>query len=415
MTENPRKRILAGDRLPPLLPVLLFLELVSLGATIPSLPYFTRALGGSAFHVTLCFFLTAAPKILFQPMWGAWSDRIGRRPVMILSQIGSLLSYLAWAIAPSLRWLLFSRALYGLFGAQLTVAGSIVADRLPPEERARGMGILGAISGLGFVIGPIAGGIVAARVGYSAIGWAGVAVEAAAIALAVALPETSPRRAARRRPSHAGSTFRRALAHPAVGPLLLVVLVGTTGFSVVQGTLVVLAEDRWGYGVQQMGKMLGLFFLIAAFIQGFGLRPLVPRFGERNLARAGYLLIAIGLAVLVPEAPGAALWISLLLLAGGAALTTPAPTALLSRATHEEDQGRVQGLNQGMTGLGRSVSGATMGGLYDRFGMGTPFGVSALLVVIALALLLLPGGEREPLFRSAAAPPVPPVSPAPHP
>jgi len=164
---------------------------------------------------------------------------------------------------------------------------------------------------------------------------------------------------------------------------------------------VVLADDRWGYDVIQMGKLLSLFFLVAALIQGGGLRPLVPRFGEANLARAGYLMIAIALFLLMPDWPVLFLWVALLLVAVGTALSTPTTTALLSTATHEEDQGRVQGLNQGVTGLGRSFSGATMGGIYDRFGAATPFGVSALLVLVAFLLILtFRPKEGTPLFRT---------------
>jgi MFS family permease len=399
MNKPARSRVVGRDRLPPLLPVILLLELVALGATIPTIAYYARGLGGTAFHVTLCFFLTAAPKVFFQPMWGSWSDRIGRRPVMVLSQIGSLLSYLAWALAPSLSWLLASRAIYGLFGAQLTVASSIVADRLAPEARARGMGVLGAIAGVGFVIGPAAGGILAGKLGNASVGWIGVGLEVCAVALALALPETAPRRAAAPRGPSAARAFRLALSHPVLGALLLVVLIGTTGISVIQGTLVVLAEDRWGYQVVQMGKMLSVFFLVGALVQGFGLRTLIPRFGEKNLARAGHALAAGGLAVLVPRAPAVFLWIALFLISIGIALLTPTMTSLLSQAASEEEQGRVQGMNQGMTGLGRSISGATMGGAYDHLGPGTPFALSALLVLAALLLLFVRADRRAPAFR----------------
>jgi len=395
MSKEATTAILRRHRLPPALSLILLLELVALGATIPVIAYYVRQLGGSALHVTFCFFLTAAPKVVMQPIWGGLSDRIGRKPVMIFSLAGSLISYVIWAMTPSLTWLLVSRAVFGLFGAQLTIGTSIVADRLEPDLRARGMGILGATAGIGFIIGPVLGGVVAGSTSHAAIGWMNAGLEMAAIVFALAaLPETSPRQPGSSiLQSGTARLWRVAVAHPSVRLLLLVVLVGTTGLSVIQGTLVVLAEDRWGYDVMQMGKLLSLFFLVGALIQGGGLRPLVPRFGEANLARAGYSMIAAALFLLMPETPVQVLWLSLVLVAVGTALTTPTMTALLSKATHEKDQGKVQGLNQGVTGLGRSLSGATMGGLYDRFGAATPFGISALLVVAAL--LLLTGVRHE--------------------
>ncbi|MFH1277497.1 MAG: MFS transporter [Candidatus Eisenbacteria bacterium] len=426
MIRNRGESILGKDRLPPSISVILLLELVSLGATIPVIAYYVRSFGGSAFHVTLCFFLTAAPKIFLQPLWGGLSDRIGRKPVMLFSLAGSLVSYGMWAYAPSfgntsgglaallglspaLFWLLASRAMFGLFGAQLTLGASVVADCLPSEQRARGMGILGATAGIGFIIGPILGGIVAAHVSYAAVGWMNVALEALALVIALAaLPETAPRNAeaVRRIRKSAARVWRLALAHRSVGRLLGSVLIGTTGLSVIQGTLVVLAEDRWGYDVMQTGKLLSVFFLVGAAVQGGGLRPLVPRFGELNLARAGYLMIAAGLAALIPGGHYSVLWISLFLISIGIALSTPTVTSLLSSATHEEDQGRVQGLNQGVTGLGRSISGVSMGGLYDAFGPAAPFGSSSVLVLIALGILLVyRKPETETLFHPNAVDP----------
>ena len=397
MSGQKRQSILGREKLPPVLSLILLLELISLGATIPVVAYYARSLGGTAIHVTFCFFLTAAPKIFLQPIWGGLSDRIGRKPVMLIALAGSLASYAVWAAAPTLFWLLASRAVFGLFGSQLTLGSSIVADRLEPEERARGMGLLGATAGIGFVIGPALGGIVAHANGYAAVGWMNVALEGIAIALTVALlPETAPRRAVKRlKGPGALAVWRLAASHRTVGRILLVILIGTAGLSVIQGTLVVLAEDRWGYSVMQTGRLLSLFFLIGALVQGGGLRSLVPRFGELKLARAGHVMIAISLAALVPETPLLVLWISLFLLSVGLALVTPTLTALLSRATDESDQGRVQGLNQGVTGLGRSISGATMGGLYDRSGASLPFGLSSLLVLVAFLFLLLFRGDRE--------------------
>lgn len=404
MRRSAGASIFGKERLPASIAFILLLELISLGATIPVIAYYVRDLGGTAFHVTLCFFLTAAPKIVLQPLWGGLSDRIGRKPVMLLSLAGSLASYVMWALAPSLFWVLASRALIGLFGAQLTLGSSVVADRLPAEERARGMGVLGATAGIGFIIGPILGGVMAARTSYAEVGWLNVGLEAAAILVALAfLPETAPRGAdvAHRTRTTAIRVWRLAASHHTVGRLLLVVLVGTTGLSVIQGTLVVLAEDRWGFDVMQTGKLLSVFFLIGAAVQGGGLRRLVPRFGELNLARAGHAFSAVGLAALVPSAPVSFLWASLFLISIGIALTTPTLTSLLSAATHEADQGRVQGLNQGVTGLGRSISGVSMGGIYDAFGQGTPFGVSSILVLVAFLILLV---HRRPATEAAFHP-----------
>ncbi len=390
-------------KVPAILPIVLFLELVALGATFPVIAYYVRELGGTGFHVTLCFFLTAAPKVLLQPLWGGLSDRIGRKPVLVLGFAGAVASYAGWAIAPGLLWFLAARAFMGLFGTQLTLAMSIVADRLPPGDRAKGVGILGATAGFGFILGPILGGTLASASSYATVGWANAGLELLALVLtAVFLRETLPKRAApSARKREMLLIWKKGLSHPDLGPLLLSVLSGTIGLSVLQGTLILLAEDRWGYDVRQSAIALAVFFLIGALVQGGALRRLVPRFGELTLARAGAIFSTVGLLILLPDGPVVNLWAALSLIGIGMALNTPTLTALLSRHTGEHDQGTVQGLNQGFTGLGRALSGVSMGWLYDWSGAPAPFGISAVLVFVSF-LMLIPLGRsvRNAPFRT---------------
>jgi len=384
-----------GNGVPRILPVVLFLELISLGATFPVIAYFVRDLGGSAFHVTFCFFLTAAPKVLLQPWWGGLSDRIGRKPVMTIALTGSLIAYAGWAISPTLVFFLVARAFMGLFGSQLTLASSIVADRLPPSKRAQGIGMLGATAGAGFVIGPLMGGMVASATSFATVGWVNAGLEGLAILLTIFfLPETAPKGGEiQRRANNVLKMWKRAIVHPSAGPLLLSVFATTIGLSVLQGTIVVLAEDRWGFDVARTGRALALFFLVGAAVQGGALRALVPRFGQLALARAGALLLAVGLGFLVPDGPVSYFWIALTVAAIGSSLNTPTMTGLLSNCTEADDQGKIQGLNQGITGLGRSFSGGSMGWMYDCFGAAIPFATSAAAAFIGF-LVLIPMKQR---------------------
>ncbi|NNE08835.1 MAG: MFS transporter [Gemmatimonadetes bacterium] len=389
------------NRPPALLPLMLLLELVALGATFPVIAYFVRELGGTAFHITLCFFFTAAPKIFLQPIWGDWSDKIGRKPILAAGILGSIIGYAGWAYAPSLGWFLVARAVVGLFGTQLTVATAIIADTMKPEDRAKGLGVLGATAGLGFILGPLAGGLIASAdtlvelkqfvglTSYAFVGAFNLALEGGALLIALLLPETAPKVATHlRRRTNSLRLWRQAFAHQGVGLILISTLVGSTGTSVLQGTLVILAADRWGFAVGQTGKALALYFLISALVQGGAIRYLVPKLGELFLAQWGTFLAAIGIALLVPNLPVLWLWVALTVIAIGASLNTPSLTALLSRYTHIGDQGKVQGLNQGVTGLGRSISGISMGWLYDAFGPFMPFAISAILTFAGFAILL---------------------------
>lgn len=377
------------NRPPALLPLMLLLELVALGATFPVIAYYVRDLGGTAFHITLCFFFTAAPKIILQPIWGDWSDKIGRKPILVAGILGSIIGYAGWAYAPTLGWFLVARAVVGLFGTQLTVATAIIADTMKPEDRAKGLGILGATAGLGFILGPLAGGLIASATSNAFIGVFNLGLEGAALLIALLLPETAPKVATHlRRRTNSLRLWRQAFAHKGISPVLISTLVGSTGTSVLQGTLVILAADRWGFEVDQTGKALALYFMISALVQGGAIRYLVPKLGEVFLAQWGTFLAAVGIALLVPNLPVLWLWVALTVIAVGASLNTPSMTALLSRYTHVEDQGKIQGLNQGITGLGRSISGISMGWLYDAFGPFMPFAISAMLTFAGFAILL---------------------------
>jgi len=392
------------SKVPVSLFLVLLLEVMALGATFPVIAYYVRGFGGTATFVTLCFFLTAGPKIFCQPFWGGVSDRVGRKPIMVIALVGSALSYVGWAIAPNLWWLLASRLLVGMFGAQLTLGTSIVADRLPPEERAKGMGMLGATAGIGFILGPLLGGIVAASTSYATVGWMNAGFELLAIGIALAfLPETlsSGSGANADHPRTVSlpvlKAWKRALAHSTIGKVLVATFLGTLGMSVLHGTVVLVGEDRWGFDVAYMGKALAFFGLIGVLIQGGALRKLVPKWGEVRLARVGLFLTAIGLCVLAIEGSVSLLWISLALVATGSSLMTPTMTALLSQHTDPKDQGRIQGFNQGVTGLGRAGSGVSMGWIYQTFGQAVPFMISAGFTFLGFVLMCKPAKKDENL------------------
>ena len=191
-----------------------FIDLLGFGIIIPLLPFYAEHYGASAFVVGLLSTSFSAAQFLFAPLWGRLSDRIGRRPVILIGLLGSALSYALFAIATSLPLLFVARTLAGIAGANIPTAQAFIADVTTPEKRARGMGLIGAAFGLGFIFGPAIGGFLS-HWGYAAPAWFAAALSFANFAAAlVLLPESRPKHDGE--PERLGriEVFRRALDRP---------------------------------------------------------------------------------------------------------------------------------------------------------------------------------------------------------
>jgi len=364
------------------------LDLVGFGVVMPVLPYWAQEFGADALVFGLIQSSYAVAQFVCAPLWGRLSDRVGRRPVLLGTIAGTALAMLATGLAPSLAWLFAARLLAGGFAANISVASAYIADVTPPEERTRFMGLLGASFGIGFVLGPAIGGVLAPyghavpmffTAGLAALNWC---IAAARLSEPV------------RHEARAGAGGRFApLRDRTVRGVVLANLVFSLAVTQLETLIAYLLMDRFGW---QNGR--GLAFILVGMavvmggIQGGAMKALSARYAERQLLVSGVVVLALGFAG-VPLAPTVAgLLVALGLAAVGRAVAQPALLSLASQAAPPEERGAVMGVFQSSASLAR-VFGPALGGVLYALALPYPFWLaSALLAGVALGARALPRG-----------------------
>jgi DHA1 family tetracycline resistance protein-like MFS transporter len=391
-----RDRQFAGSR--PVLFLAVFIHLLGFGILIPLLPYFAETYGATGFAVGMLNTSYSFMQFLFAPVWGRLSDRIGRRPVLLGSLIVTGVSYVIFAVSGSLIVLFLSRIMAGIAGATISTAQAYIADTTTPEERTKGMGLLGAAFGMGFIFGPAIGGILS-RWGFSMPALAAAALAfAAAVFAYFRLPESLPpeaRVATARELKHPAASLAEALGRPRVGPVLLLFFIGTLCFSAMEATFALFGEHGYGLGPQGIGYILAFVGTLSAVMQAGLVGRLARRFGERALVRAGFLLMGLGFVVGGLTPPFAAFLAVMGIAALGNGLTTPSLSGLVSIFSPADEQGGILGVYQSLGSLARSV-GPFLGGLaYDHLGHGSPLWLAGIVLAMAsFYAIRLPRRER---------------------
>ncbi len=314
-------------------------DLIGFGIVIPLLPFYGERFGASPFTVTVILAMYSLAQLFAAPLWGRLSDRWGRRPVLLVSLAGAVVAYLWMGVAYSL-WVLFAaRFLQGAMAGNIAVAQAYVADVTTPENRAKGMGMIGAAFGIGFIIGPALGGF-----------------------LAGGDPATNLR-----------------------GLILLSFLV-IFAFAAMEVTFAMWARRQFAWGPLQVGYVFTFVGVISATMQGGLVGRLVKRHGEARLLTTGLAAILLGLLIL-PAATGVTLLLAATgLLAVGLGLTQPSLNSLISRRARSDEQGEVLGVNQSVGSFARIVGPWLAGILFEVFGRAAPFLAGAALMAVALIL-----------------------------
>jgi DHA1 family tetracycline resistance protein-like MFS transporter len=341
-----------------------FIDLVGFGIVIPVLPFYAE---GTAFNATprtvgLLFASYSIMQLIFSPILGGLSDKYGRRPVLLLSIIGTGIGFLILGLANTLLLLFIGRILDGITGGNISTAQAYIADITTKENRARGMGLIGAAFGLGFIFGPAIGGILSRWGIHVPFFFAAAMCFANALLLYFRLPETvTPDHPARN--SAAGWRSIRqlfsSLKQPRLAFVLVIYFLFIVAFSIMTTSFSLYTMFRFGYDAQHTGYLFAYVGLIAVIIQGGLIGRLVKRFGELPLVIFGAFCFAISLFA-VPFVGPAAGGLAALLVGGGVfsmgnSLATPALTSLASKSVGAEQQGVVLGVTQSTASLARAV------------------------------------------------------------
>lgn len=369
------------------------IDLVGFGIVLPLLPFYAEELGATPAGVGLLVAVYSLMQFFVAPFWGKLADRHGRRPVILLGLFGSGLSYLLFAFATNLLWLFVSRILAGVMGANVAVAQAYIADRTDPRDRARGMGLIGTAFGLGFILGPAVGGLFSVW-GYAAPGLvaAGLCFTNVALAwrflpeslvpeLRTAAPAVDGFPATQRLRALAGAWRRMELR-----PVLSLFFLGTMVFAVYTTTFPLLLERRLALDARHAGYFLAYAGLLMALVQGRLIGPLARRFGERRLLVGGSALLAVGYAVTPWVWSTGAVALVIVPIALGTGMNTPSLASLTSQFAEATEQGQVLGVGQSVSSLGRVVGPVWGGWAFGAWDEGAPYWLSALCMLLAVAL-----------------------------
>jgi MFS family permease len=389
----------------------IIIDLIGFGIVVPILPYYAKSLDASP--VTLGFLLAAYPafQFIFSPIWGRLSDRIGRKPVMLATILGSAGALALLGVSDSLFGLFAGRILGGIFGANISVATAYVADVTREEERTRWMGMVGACFGIGFVLGPALGGLLAPSLDGS---WPASALFGATLSayiepfgygipmlLASAMAAINfvfaswalaePDRHANRDPS-AGRL--EVLRDPAIRRLCTINLIFSLAVTQLESIFAYFMIDRFQFDAMNVAFILVGMAVLMGGVQGGAIRPLAARFGERRLALAGFALMAVSLFA-VPFMPTVG-WIllPLALSAIGRGIGQPPILSLISMAASPSERGSVMGTFQSSASLARVIGPTAAGALYALY-QGGPFVLAGGLLCVAWLIVIGLPNVRE--------------------
>lgn len=370
-----------------------FLDLMGAGILLPISPFLLRQFRTDAFSVGLLALCYSTAQFITTPIIGAISDRVGRRPVLLVCIFGSAMSYFLFGLAPAVWVMFLARGLDGVTGGNISTVQAYIADVSKPEDRTKNFGLIGAAFGLGFIFGPAIGGLlskISLQAPAIAAGVMGLITWAACYFL---LPESLPpeRRQSQglsMREFHPLREIGMALRNPLLGPLLAATFLINFPFSGLQSNFAVFTNARFGWGPDQNAWNFAFIGLMVALMQGYLVGKLVKRFGERKLIWTGPLMFGAGFAWISASTAGWMMFPASGLIAFGSGMTMPTITAILSRRATPETQGALMGVIQSLASLTRVLSPPVAGLLFDTVGTGAPYWTGVIWIAAAFALLV---------------------------
>lgn len=386
-----------------------FIDLVGFGIIIPMNPYLAEAFGASPWQVGLLMSVYSLMQFIFSPMWGQISDRIGRRPVILLSLFGAAASHLGFAFSTTFWALVIARALAGVFGGNLSTAMAYIADITTEKDRSKGMGMIGAAFGLGFILGPLIGyvfGNVGEKFGHlPPLGQSFPAIIASAICFGnflfawKALPESRQLSAAVRERFSRFARMASAFTTPVLGGLVFLTFLNTFALAHVEAMLFLYVQDKYHWPLAWASLGFAYIGVIMVITQGYIIRKLMPKYGERNLLIGGLLFSTIGYSLCGAAHELAVLAVGVTALGLGTGLTSPSLNGSISLVSGKDVQGNNLGVSQSLSSLARILGPPTGGYLYQRVGPSSPFAGAALVCFIGVLVAAnlrkrLPEGGR---------------------
>ncbi len=374
-----------------------FIDLLGFGIVFPLLPLYARFFKISEFEIGLVLGIYSLMQFVFAPILGRLSDRVGRRPVLLVSMAGTALSFFLLALSNNFWWFLIARAFDGIAGSNLATAQAYIADISPKEQRTRNLGMwIGAAFGLGFAFGPFIGG------GLHWVGqivWAEHALRVPFIGAGILatinflfavfkLPESLTQRDSEHMVGRRTFSLSHIHQHITGGVGLLIVCYALVilSFSHMEATFSWIANDLFRLTSNSIYLVFGYLGIVMAFVQGGLVRRLAPILGDKNLTVLGCILMVIGLIALPLLKGIAGLLFTTGLLAVGESFCNPALISSISKGAQDSLQGETMGVSQSLASLSRFAGPVFAGFLYQHYGPTSPYFIAALVMIFALVV-----------------------------
>lgn len=371
------------------------LDLVGFGLVLPILPLYAERYHASPATIGLLVASFSVAQLVLSPVWGRVSDRIGRKPVLLVSLAGTCVGGLLTGLAGSLWVLFLARVLDGASGASVSVAQAAVTDVAAPDQRARLLGLLGAAFGIGFVVGPALGSLAALGGPRVPFILAGVLAGANALVASRRLTETHPFPQAR--PGREKAVEWRRQGLPA---LLIVTFLTLVAFSAFEATFSLLGQRRLGFGLASSAAVFTVIGLLIVVVQVGLVHPVVSRLGESGALRLGLVLDAVGLAILADLHSIVTLAPAVVALTIGQGLITPTLAAIVAGRVPADRRGGVLGVQQATGGLARVVGPVVGGVTFAQLSPSAPYVIGAALALLAVGVVATQGDRFSDAVRA---------------
>ncbi len=395
--------------------LVVFIDLLGFGIMIPLVPFYVERLGVGPELITAILALYSLVQFIVTPFWGHLSDRLGRRPVLLICMAGHIGAYVMLAFADTLAMLILSRILGGLTAGNLAASYAYITDITPPQDRARHLGKISAAFGLGFVMGPALGGLLAGTGDIADANFMRPALAAASLSavalvgILLFLPESHhPARttAARGAEAVARPGMREAvgliLRRRTIALMIMLCLIVITFAAMRESIFSLWANHQFGYNAATIGLFFSFNGVIITLIQFFGMGPLTARFGEHALLMTGMFMYTLCWVGLIFAQSMIGLFAAMAASGVGTALFGTSLQSLLSRRAGPQERGAVMGVYQSTSSLGRFCGQTLSGTLYGQVGPNAPFALGALAMIPAFVIAVVIG--RRLHAEKAAAP-----------
>ena len=374
--------------------IFLFLDVVAFsGVLVATLPFVINNFGGSVLLITLAFGLFSFFQFFVSPFWGSLSDKIGRKPLLILNCIAELIANILLAIATSLPVIFLARIIAGLFKTNISVGTAYIADITDEKNRAKGMGMFGVAFGLGFTFGPLAGGLIAGsnytQETLSLVAWLASAINLLNLIFVItSFRETLPKEKIIQVKKNELSKQIEVVKNPILFPYFLLIFFIYAVFSGMEGTIAVWTKETFTWGPREVGFVMLLAGFCQIIVQGFLLRVLIKKFNEIKLIASGFLSLILGFS-LIPTENIFLIPLAIILLSYGIGISNPCINSILSKRS-EKNKGLVLGTGYSCQAAARFIGQPLAGFIFLNFGKNVPFYFdAAFLVVVALGYMFL--------------------------